>query len=200
MIKNIIFDLGNVLINYNPHDFINKNVKEENREKFFKEIFQSKEWQDSDRGTLEYDEAVKIFSKRVPEERENIKKLFDNDIQDVLFVDKTNIKYLSTLKNKDYKLYILSNFHKNSFRKISEINNFKTIFDGGVISYECHLLKPESNIYKAIIDKYGLIPEETVFIDDSLPNVQAAIKFNIHGIHLKNIKDLIKTLNNTLNI
>lgn len=200
MIKNIIFDLGNVLINYNPHDFINKNVKEENREKFFKEIFQSKEWQDLDRGTLEYDEAVKIFSKRLPEERENIKKLFDNDIQDVLFVDKTNIKYLSTLKNKDYKLYILSNFHKNSFRKISEIHNFKSIFDGGVISYECHLLKPESNIYKAIIDKYGLIPEETVFIDDSLPNVQAAIKFNIHGIHLKNIKDLIKTLNNTLNI
>ena len=200
MIKNIIFDLGNVLINYDPHDFINKNVKEENREKFFQEIFQSKEWQDLDRGTLEYDEAVKIFSKRLPEERENIKKLFDNDIQDVLFVDKTNIKYLSTLKNKDYKLYILSNFHKNSFRKISEIHNFKSIFDGGVISYECHLLKPESNIYKAIIDKYGLIPEETVFIDDSLPNVQAAIKFNIHGIHLKNIKDLIKTLNNTLNI
>lgn len=200
MIKNIIFDLGNVLINYNPHDFINKNVKEENREKFFKEIFQSKEWQDLDRGTLEYDEAVKIFSKRLPEERENIKKLFDNDIQDILFVDKTNIKYLSTLKNKDYKLYILSNFHKNSFRKISEIHNFKSIFDGGVISYECHLLKPESNIYKAIIDKYGLIPEETVFIDDSLPNVQEAIKFNIHGIHLKNIKDLIKTLNNTLNI
>ena len=200
MIKNIIFDLGNVLIKYNPHDFINKNVKEENREKFFQEIFQSKEWQDLDRGTLEYDEAVKIFSQRVPEERENIKKLFDNDIQDVLFVDKTNIKYLSTLKNKDYKLYILSNFHKNSFRKISEIHNFKSIFDGGVISYECHLLKPESNIYKAIIDKYGLIPEETVFIDDSLPNVQAAIKFNIHGIHLKNIKDLIKTLNNTLNI
>ena len=200
MIKNIIFDLGNVLINYNPHDFINKNVKEENREKFFKEIFQSKEWQDLDRGTLEYDEAVKIFSKRLPEEAQNIKKLFDNDIQDVLFVDKTNIKYLSTLKNKDYKLYILSNFHKNSFRKVSEIHNFKSIFDGGVISYECHLLKPESNIYKAIIDKYGLIPEETVFIDDSLPNVQAAIKFNIHGIHLKNIEDLIKTLNNTLNI
>ena len=200
MIKNIIFDLGNVLIKFNPFSFIEENVKEENREKFHKIVFQGEEWLNLDRGTITYEEATQKLSEKFPEEKANIEKLFTNNIQDVLFMDKTNLEFVNSLKSNNYKLYILSNFHKPAFNKISTIHNFSEIFDGKVISCDCHLLKPEPEIYELIIGKYGLIPEETAFIDDSQNNVDAAKKLGINGIHLKNMKELIKTLNNILNI
>ena len=78
MIKNIIFDLGNVLIRFKPEEFINKNIKEEYREKFFNVIFKGQEWADLDRGVLEYNDAIKIFSEKIPECSLEIKKFFDN--------------------------------------------------------------------------------------------------------------------------
>lgn len=200
MIKNIIFDLGNVLIKYDPFTFIEENIVEKNREKFYKTVFQSEEWQGLDRGTLTYEEAIKVFVEKLPEEKANIEKLFTNSIQDVLFIDKTNLEFVNSLKSKNYKLYILSNFHKPAFNKISLTHDFSKIFDGKVISCDCHLLKPEREIYELILNNYNLKPDETIFIDDSQNNVDAAKKIGIHGIHLKNMKELIKTLNNILNI
>lgn len=132
MIKNIIFDLGNVLISYEPESFIEKYVKEKNREKFYEVVFKSKEWLALDRGTLEYDEAFEIFSQKLPDEIESLRRLLKNNIQDVLFPLETNLNLLEELKKK-----------------------------------------------------YNLIPEETLFIDDTQANVEAAQKMGIKIIHLR---------------
>ncbi len=86
MIKNIIFDLGNVLVKYSPENFLNKYVKKENQEDFIINIFKSKDWLELDRGTLSYEDAIEIFTKRVPEEKESIEKLF----REYLFLYITN--------------------------------------------------------------------------------------------------------------
>lgn len=190
MIENIIFDLGNVLISYDPKSFISKYVKEENQEKFFEIVFGSKEWQDLDRGTLEYDKVIEIFSEKFPEERKSIERLFNNNIQDVLFPIEKNLELLSQLK-KSYKLYILSNFHKEAFLEISKRCNFDKYFDGRVISYEVKLLKPEAEIYQEILSKYKLVPENTLFVDDTFVNIEGARKFKINTIHLKE-KEILK--------
>lgn len=184
MIKNIIFDLGNVLISYEPESFIEKYVKEKNREKFYEVVFKSKEWLALDRGTLEYDEAFEIFSQKLPDEIESLRRLLKNNIQDVLFPLETNLNLLEELKKK-YNLYILSNFHRESFLEIAKKCNFSNYFKGGVISYEIKLLKPEKEIYESILKKYNLIPEETLFIDDTQANVEAAQKMGIKIIHLR---------------
>lgn len=194
MIENIIFDLGNVLISYDPKSFISKYVKEENQEKFFEIVFGSKEWQDLDRGTLEYEEAIEIFSKKLPQERESIEKLFNENIQGVLFPIEKNLELLPKLKNNGYKLYILSNFHREAFLEIAKKCEFKKYFDGGVISYEVKLLKPEDEIYEEILKKYNLEPEKTLFIDDTLHNVEGAKKFKIEIIHLKEKENLKREL------
>ena len=80
MIKNIIFDLGNVLVKYSPENFLNKYVKKENQEDFIINIFKSKDWLELDRGTLSYEDAIEVFTKRVPEEKESIEKLFRENI------------------------------------------------------------------------------------------------------------------------
>lgn len=183
MIKNIIFDLGNVLIGFKPEEFINKNIKEEYREKFFNVVFKGQEWADLDRGVLEYSDAVKIFSERVPECSSEIKKLFDNYILDVLEPIEKNIEIMKSLKGK-YKLYILSNFHYPAFDYIFKNWEFFKYFDGKVVSGHCKLLKPEKEIYELLCSIYSLKPNECVFIDDTKANIEAAEEFGINGIHL----------------
>ena len=193
MIKNIIFDLGNVLIRFKPEEFINKNIKEEYREKFFNVIFKGQEWADLDRGVLEYNDAIKIFSEKIPECSLEIKKIFDNYILDVLEPIEKNIEIMKSLKGK-YKLYVLSNFHYPAFDYIFKNWEFFKYFDGKIVSGHCKLLKPEKEIYKLLCSTYSLKPDECVFIDDTKVNIESAEKFGIRGIHLTDINILEEKL------
>lgn len=175
-IKNIIFDLGNVLISFNPKDYTDN-------EKFLKEVFGSPEWLMLDRGTLSYGEAKEIFKKRVPEVAEQIDSMFNSNFAGLLQPIKENVSLLPLLK-KNYNLYILSNFHKDSFEEVYNNYEFFKNFKGKVVSCYCHLLKPEKEIYEEILNKFSLNPEETVFIDDMEVNIEAAEKLGIKGIHL----------------
>lgn len=193
MIKNIIFDLGNVLIRFKPEEFVNKNIKKEYREKFFNAVFKGQEWADLDRGVLEYSDAVKIFSEKIPECSSEIKKLFDNYILDVLEPIEKNIEIMKSLKGK-YKLFVLSNFHYPAFDYIFKNWEFFKYFDGKVVSGHCKLLKPEKEIYELLCSTYSLNPIECVFIDDTKANIEAAEKFGIKGIHLTDINILEEKL------
>lgn len=193
MIKNIIFDLGNVLIRFKPEEFVNKNIKKEYREKFFNVIFKGQEWADLDRGVLEYSDAVKIFSEKIPECSSEIKKLFDNYILDVLEPIEKNIEIMKSLKGK-YKLFVLSNFHYPAFDYIFKNWEFFKYFDGKVVSGHCKLLKPEKKIYELLCLTYSLKPNECVFIDDTKANIKAAEEFGINGIHLTDINILEEKL------
>lgn len=189
MIKNIVFDLGNVLIKFVPQKFIDENVKEEHREEFMKVIFKGQEWQDLDRGTLEYKDALKFFIKKIPHCQEPIKKLFENFIIDCLIPVEENVEILKKLNNK-YNLYIISNFHGPAFKNINKKWKFFSLFEGKIISSHVKCLKPEEKIYKLLFNKYLLNPKECLFIDDSLENVEASIKLGMDAVHLKNPKDL----------
>ena len=193
MIKNIIFDLGKVLINFKPEEFAEKNIKEEYREKFFNVVFKGQEWADLDRGVLEYSDAVKIFSEKIPECSSEIEKLFDNYILDVLEPIEKNIEIMKSLKGK-YKLYILSNFHYPAFDYIFKNWEFFKYFDGKIVSGHCKFLKPEKEIYELLCSSYSLNPDECVFIDDTKVNIEAAEKFGIKGIHLTDINILEEKL------
>lgn len=193
MIKNIIFDLGNVLIRFKPEEFINKKIKEEYREKFYNVVFKGQEWADLDRGVLEYSNAVKLFSERIPECSDEIKNLFDNYILDVLEPVEKNIEIMKSLKGK-YKLYILSNFHYPAFDYIFNNWEFFKYFDGKIVSGHCRLLKPEKEIYELLCSAYSLNPNECVFIDDTKINIEAARELGINGIHLNDINILEEKL------
>ncbi|UYI77852.1 MAG: HAD family phosphatase [Fusobacterium varium] len=184
MIKNIIFDLGNVLIKYSPESFLEKNVKKERQEKFIATVFKSKEWLELDRGTLSYEDAIEKFAEIISEDRENLEKLFKNNIMDCLAPIEENIEILKKLKKKGYNLFVLSNFHRPAFEQVQKEWEFFDEFDGGVISCYCHLLKPNQRIYELLLARYGLIPEETLFIDDTKINVEKAEKIGMGGIYL----------------
>ena len=192
-IKNIVFDLGRVLIKFEPKEYIEENVPEEKREDFYNGIFGSAEWLMLDRGTLSYEDAKKIFKERVSGVDKQIDRLFDVDLFEILQPIEENVKLLSKLKKK-YNLYILSNFHQPAFEHIFKKYEFFRLFDGHTVSCYYYLLKPEKEIYDTLINKFNLIPKETVFIDDTKVNIDACEKEGIRGIHLPDYTELKQKL------
>lgn len=189
MIKNVIFDLGNVLLSFEPKEYVKSKVIEEKIEEIYESIFKSKEWPMLDRGTITEEEAkVNIINRKV-ENKDFINSVFEN-WYDILTPIESSVEVLKKLKERGYKVFYLSNFHLAAFEYVTKKHDFFALFDGGVVSYKEKLLKPEKEIYEKILCEYNLEPNETVFIDDMEVNVKAAINNGMKGIILKNPIDL----------
>lgn len=195
MIKNVIFDLGNVLLNFEPKEYVKSKVVEEKIEEIYESIFKSEEWPMLDRGTITEEEAKINIINRKEENTEFINSVFEN-WYDILTPIESSVEILQKLKEKGYKVFYLSNFHLAAFEYVTKKHDFFGLFDGGVVSYKEKLLKPEKEIYEKILCEYNLEQNETVFIDDMEVNVKAAIKNGMKGIVLKNPIDLKGELEN----
>jgi HAD superfamily hydrolase (TIGR01509 family) len=199
MIKNIIFDIGNVLITFNPEEYLRVKVAdEESRRKIHQAVFLSPEWLLLDRGILSEEEAIRIYHQRCPEVMAVLNSRLSDLYEGLLNPIDETIAVMYDLKNRGYRIYILSNYQEKAFAFIKERYGFPDHVDGKVLSYEVRHLKPEPEIYHALLDKYGLMPEETVFIDDSLANIKAAEFLGIKGIHYTDHESFKRDLNKAL--
>jgi putative hydrolase of the HAD superfamily len=184
MIRNIIFDLGNVLLSWKPEEyFIASGLPENKRKTILNDVFRSREWLLVDNGDITTDEAVNAISSRSELSESEIRYAFNSRLQ-ILSPLQNNIDLLSELKKTGLKLYFLSNFPDDIFDEVRNRYSFFELFDGGIISARVRLSKPDIRIYLKMIELYGLVPHETVFVDDLKANSDAAGLAGIHGIHL----------------
>ena len=198
MIRNIVFDLGNVLISFKPEEFFDNNgYGEEAKNAIINEIFGSREWQMLDNGDLSTNEAIKSLSSNSSLETEEIASIFNLRIK-IMFPLTANTKLLPALKKRGFKLYYLSNFPDDIFDEISNKYDFFEYFDGGIISARVNASKPDRKIFEILLGKYFLSPRECLFIDDSELNVKAAESFGMTGLHIKNPEDLKKQIEKAL--
>ena len=193
MYKNIIFDLGNVLLSFNPKDYLKSKISEDRIDDVYKAIFQSEEWIMLDRGTITEKDAINRIIERNNTYRDDINLAF-KDWYDILRPIEEAVEILTKLKKNGYNVYYLSNFHELAFKEVTTKNNFFELFDGGVVSYAEKLIKPEEEIYKLILKRYNLNPRETIFIDDTKLNVDGASKLGIKAIFLEDSKKLRENL------
>lgn len=198
MYTNIIFDIGNVLLSFNPKEYLKGKITEEKIEDLYREIFQSEEWVMLDRGTITENEAINKIIDRNSKYGDDIKLVFE-DWYNILKPIEETIEILKDLKNNGYKIFYLSNFHDLAFKDVRRKNNFFELFDGGVVSYEEKLIKPEEEIYKLILKRYNLIAEESIFIDDTKLNIEGAEKLSINTLLFETPEKLRSDLKN-LNI
>jgi len=182
MIKNIVFDMGGVLINFDAARYTARFVPDPaDYELIRRELFRSVEWIQMDRGAISDDDAVAAVCARLPQRlHQAVRDILDNWHQDIPPLDGI-YDLVEELKGKGYGVYLLSNtctrFH--SFRKNIPALRF---FDGEFISADCHFIKPEAEIYRLFLARFGLEAEKCVFIDDVPLNVEGAVRCGIHGI------------------
>ena len=182
MIKNIVFDLGNVLISFRPVEFFSKNnYPEYIKTKIISDIFGSKEWSMLDNGDINTSEGIDAISLRSSLNREEIAHIF-NLRTEMMFPLDQNVRLLPELKKQGFRLYYLSNFPIDIFEEIKTGYYFFRYFDGGVISSEVKFSKPDNRIYEIMLEKYSLLPEECLFIDDVEVNVRAAEALGMKGL------------------
>jgi len=197
MIKNIIFDLGNVLINFQPEKYLQSAGLSQNEVDFvLNEIYRSDEWVELDRGTITRDEALQKIYSRNPSRRELLKN--HSDFMKVLTPIEFNTSRLNGLKEKGYRLYYLTNYHDELFEICFNNYDFFKYFDGGVVSAHINFVKPQPEIYLSLLEKYNLDPRNSLFIDDSEKNTIAAQKLGFQTIHLEDPEDLKDKLENYL--
>lgn len=199
-IKNIIFDIGNVILEFKYEDVINKFISDENEKKFiFDNIINSPEWLGYgliDTGYITQEEAIKMVQDRTNHCNDELIEKFWKNYNDYAKINKEAIKILEDLKQNDYNIYLLSNINQYTVDFINKTSNLFNIVDGYVLSYQIHQIKPYKSIYKTLIAKYEIIPEECLFIDDNQKNIDTGNEVGFNSIKVK--QDDIEDLKNIL--
>ena len=181
MIRNIIFDMGNVLLRFEPEVFMERiGVAREDRPLLWREIYHSREWVQMDHGTLAEADAAKLIADRVPERlRDTVRKLVMDWDRPILPVAGM-VELAGELKGMGYKIYLLSNAGLRQHDYWPRVPGSE-LFDGKLISADVRLLKPDYAIYRLLCEKFSLDPAECFFIDDNPGNIEAAYCCGILG-------------------
>jgi len=183
MIKNIIFDIGNVLTDFRWEDFLrDKGFDEEMIKRLADATVYSDVWKEYDKGIWADEEILDGFAENDPEIAQEIHQAF-GDFTDLVTPRDYAIPWVQSLKEKGYKVWYLSNFSNKATTECAECLGFIPYTDGGILSFRDKVIKPDAAIYELLLNRFGLVAEESVFIDDTLVNVEAAEALGIHGIH-----------------
>lgn len=196
MIKNIVFDIGNVLVDFRWRDLMTElKLSDAEQDKFEVSVFGSRWWQTLDHGTLEEAEAVEHLREDNQKYIEAFDLLWEN--RDKLVSPYPySVEWIKELKSRGYNVYLLSNYPKDMFNLHAQVGSFPflPLVDGKVVSAFVKMIKPNADIYELLLNKYDLKAQECVFLDDRTDNIEGARKVGMHGIVFQNYEQAKKEL------
>ena len=202
MVKNIVFDIGDVILNFDFNRVVDKYTSDpQDKEFILNNILNTKEWQGFtliDKGYLTIDEAINIVLKNTNHKKDElITKVFKHYFLYSHFNEQV-LDLIKRLKTR-YKIYLLSNINEYTFNFIKDSGLFERV-DGYILSFQVHQVKPEEEIYKNLIHKYNIKAYESLFIDDTQDNIITAKNLGFEAIHVlpNNYEDLINKLHEKL--
>ena len=179
---NLVFDLGGVVVRWDPEAIIASVFSDPATQSKVKAgVFSHPDWLELDRGTLGREDAIARAAQRTGVAAGEIKRLL-HAVPASLVPFPDTVALLYRLKAKGLRLYCLSNMHFASIEHLEQTHDFFEVFDGAVISCRLQLCKPETGIYKHLLQTYGLKADETLFIDDVQKNLDAAAKLGIRTL------------------
>lgn len=176
MIRSIIFDMGNVLIQWRPDIFVDQpDIAKEDRPALLREVFDSVEWVQLDRGSISFEEGMAAMCRRLPERLHGpARELTMNWWKRSLLPVEGMAGLIRELKAAGYGIYLLSNA-KSDLPDYFDLIPGSECFDGRIVSADWKLLKPQREIYETLFREYRLRPEECFFIDDMPQNIEGAL-------------------------
>lgn len=186
MIKTIIFDIGNVLVHFGWREVFQEfGLEGDELERFADATVRHQAWVDLDEGIITTEEAKEAYAKELPEYRKYIDRIYQ-EMDKMLVQYDYAIPWIKELKERGYRIYILSNWSKPAYDACQNTAlSFLPLVDGVVFSYKELMIKPNKKIYELICNRYDINPAEAVFLDDTEKNITAARDYGLHGIHFK---------------
>ena len=184
MIKNIVFDIGRVLVGFEWMDYVRSMFDEETAEAVTRAMWAPGRWEELDRGILSEEEILNRVYQADTDHREEIFRAYDRVGECVTRLDYA-IPWIKSLKDRGLGIYYLSNYSEHLMRQTPEALDFLAFMDGGVFSCFAKAIKPEENIYLTLFETFGLDPKDCLFIDDRPENVQAAADLGMEGIRFE---------------
>ncbi len=182
MIKNIVFDIGNVLTDYRWKEFLqDKGYDREMIARIARASVSGPYWKEIDRGAWDEETVMQKFISLDPAIERELREAF-GDIHDLVTPREYAIPWICALKKEGYGVYFLSNFSAKAYKECADALAFLPYTDGGILSFQEKLVKPDPAIYRLLLSRYGLKAAECVFIDDLEENVQASRAEGFAGI------------------
>ena len=193
-IKNIVFDIGGVLADFRIKEFLSeKGFDGAMIRRILKASVMSPYWGRFERGELTEEEALRGFASTDPE-IEGALTLAYADIEGMLTSRDYAIPLIQGLHAAGYQVFYLSNYSKKAYDECGESLAFMPDMDGGIVSFQAGLTKPDPRVYQLFLERYGLTANECLFIDDTAENVTVARDLGFSALEFKNHGELLAEL------
>jgi 2-haloacid dehalogenase len=190
-INTIIFDLGGVLIDWNPRYLYRKLFKTEEEIDWFLANVCTSEWNDQQDAGRSFDEATQELVKKHPELTEPIEAWYGRWTETINGPISDTVEVLKEIRDSgNYKLYALTNWSDQTFPWAYANFDFLKWFEGIVVSGTEKTRKPFPEFYNILLERYGVNPAKAIFIDDNHKNVEGARTVGISSIHFQNAAQL----------
>ncbi|MGI4776210.1 MAG: HAD family hydrolase [Janthinobacterium lividum] len=183
-IKNVVFDIGNVLVNWEPYRIIHLIFPEVEAEEFYKEMRPI--WIDLNLGKLTEQEAINKYAEQFDIDADKMTS-FMNEVKKQQTPIIGSLELLQKLDKSGIKLYSITDNIKEIIQYHLKNSDFPRYFKDIIISADIGVLKPDSKIYQYLLDKHALEPSECVFIDDLIVNVEGAISAGMYSFQFTNM-------------
>ncbi len=190
MIKDVVFDFGGVLMDWDPRYLYRTYFKDEEQMEYFLSHICTDAWNaEQDRGRT-FDEGVSLLLRQYPQYAEPIRMYKDRWESMLKGEFPRSVELLRRLKEQGYGIYGLTNWSAETIPIAFAKYDFFSLFDGIVVSGEEKLIKPDPKIYRILLERYNLSAENTLFIDDSPANIEAASHLGFQTILFDNIENV----------
>ena len=195
--KNLVFDIGGVLLGYRWHDMLTDDfgLAPDKADAFGAMIFPDSLWLEFDLENIPYEEVMHRYMEKYPEWAETIEWFLTHSER--MKVDRPAVwAEVHRLKEEGFRIYLLSNYSSVLLTNHTRGASFLKDIDGKVVSYEIHAIKPDPAIYEELFRRYELEPEECLFFDDREVNVEGARAAGMDAVHVTGEKMLVEYLKN----
>ena len=198
MIKNLVFDVGNVLIEYRWHQMLlDYGLTKKEASVAGPLFFEHETWKELDLGNMPVEDVICLYEQQLPQYAGLIRWFLTH--LELMPIPRPDVwEKVHALKEKGYRIYLLSNYNEDFFRVHTQGASFLEDIDGKVVSYEIHKIKPYPEIYRYLLDKYGLKAEESVFFDDREENTQTAKELGMKTYTITSREYLLEVLDEFL--
>lgn len=194
MLKNILFDFGGVLLDWNPHYLYDPYFGDVDKAEWFLTHICTYEWNAQHDNGKPVAEGTAELIKQYPEWEKEIRLYYDDFMKMMGGQIPGMEEYVKELKAKGYRVFGLSNWSVETFALVRPVYPVLDLMEDMVISGREHVMKPDHRIFELALQRFGIKASESVFIDDNPNNVLAANEVGIHGILFESKEKLIATL------